>query len=112
QPREVAEDADPLEPATSPCTHLLGLRVAQEVAAETAVALVDADADEHRPGGPDEPGAGRPAEDSGRRLVRIAGASRPVQHLDGDGTEAGVHQPTQERREAVETGVGALASVA
>src|SRR5581483_3179649 len=112
---EVAEAADPFDPRPNPVAHLLGLRVFEEVLADSAVTLVEADSDQENAGDSDKPRATRPPENARGFLRRVAGAAaartRADQDLDRDRAQARVHAAAPESRDAVELAVRGLRPV-
>ena len=81
---------------------------------EPAVHLVEGDADQHRAGEPDDPGAGGPAEHAGGRLLRARRAAARAgaeQDLDGEDAHAAVDDPARERGDPVDAAVGAFRAV-
>ncbi len=73
---QVTEGGDPGDPRPNTGAHLLGLGVAQEVVADSAVPLVQPDAAQDGSRNADEPGASRPAEHAGRRMLRVTRSAR------------------------------------
>ena len=104
---EMSDRSDPADPLLHPGPHLLGLGVLEELLGDASVALVESHPDHHGPGDPDDPGAAWPSEDSGRRLLRVAGAASARAHHDlhGDDAHRAVDEPARNGCDAVESAV-------